>query len=112
MRRMALATLCCGALFATPAVSHDIDLKQKARELGVAIGNHYTCIAKDEKALARADSEAMYDMILFQFGHELAYVYAVAVGYGAGMDKSGFDCEKLTAHLAEVKGKMGLGRAQ
>jgi hypothetical protein len=109
MRQNLLTALCFSAVFTTSAIAHEVDLKGKARELGISVGHSYICTPEDKRALARADSEAIFDMILFEINHEHAYTYAVAVGYGAGMDKKDIDCDKTAASVAEVKSKMGLG---
>jgi len=109
LRHSTTAALCLGVILATPAIADDINLKADARELGIAVGQSYVCTDADKRAMARADSETMYDMILFGTDHEHAYIYAVAVGYGAAGKKEDVDCEKLAARLAGVRSKMGLG---
>ena len=109
LRHPTAAALCLGVILATPAIADDINLKEDARELGMAVGQSYVCTDADKRAMARADSEAIYDVILFGTDHEHAYIYAVAVGYGAARNKKDIDCEELATRLAGVRSKMGLG---
>jgi len=106
------AALYLGAAFAMPATADTVKLKEDARELGISVGQAYVCTPDDQKAMARADSEAIYDTILFGIDHEHAYIYAVAVGYGAATQKSDIDCKQIAARLSGVRSKMGLGEAE
>jgi hypothetical protein len=54
----------------------------------------------------------MFDTILDIDGHELAFVFAVGIGYGAASDKTGLDCAKLIERVNAVKAAMGLGGAK
>ena len=103
---------CFGAVLATSALAHDDDIVSKARQLGIAVGKTYVCAPAENHNNDRADFEEMFDMILDVDGHEVAFVFAVGIGYGAASDQTGLDCAKLTKHVAEVKAEMGLGRVK
>jgi len=107
---LAFLILCSG--LALPAVAHDKNMTQKVRDLGIAVGNSFTCIKADQKESQLVFSEALFDAILFDLGHAQAYVYAVAVGHGAGMKDHGVDCSALDAELASFKAKIGMGTTQ
>jgi hypothetical protein len=99
MDRALLVTLCLAFFLAlsvsTPAIAHDEDMVKKGRELGLAVGNAYACAGADEKAAFKADSEAIYALILHDLGPSYAYLYAVSVGFGASLPVSELDCEML-----------------
>lgn len=97
------------ALLATSAMAHDDGLTEKARQLGIAVGKTYSCLPKEERADAQADFEEMFDMIHHVDGHELAFVFAVAIGYGAASEKTEADCTELPKLVNAVKAQMGLG---
>jgi hypothetical protein len=109
MYKRYLVTLCAGAFLASAASAHEVNLKTEARELGIAVGQDYTCTAEDGREIARADSEEMFDSILFDIDREHAYIYAVGVGFGAASDAADVDCEGISANLKNVKAKFGLG---
>ena len=92
----------------TSAMAHDDNLVSKVRHLGIAVGKTYICAPVENRANARADFEEMFDMILDVDGHEIAFVFAVGIGYGAASDQTGLDCAKLTEHVNAVKTEMGL----
>jgi hypothetical protein len=93
-------------------MAHDDDLVSKARQLGIAVGKTYVCAPADNRPNARADFEDMFDRILHVEGHQVAFVFAVGIGYGAASDQAGLDCAKLTEHVNAVKAEMGLGGAK
>lgn len=105
-----LAAFCClGAVLATSAVAHDENLIPKVRQLGIAVGKAYVCTPLGDRDYARADFEEMFDTILKIDGHELAFVFAVGIGYGAATDQTGLDCKQLIERVNAVKAEMGLG---
>lgn len=110
--RSIAAALWLGAVLVMPVTADTVKLKEDARELGISVGQAYVCTPDDKKAMARGDSEAIYDTILFGIDHEHAYIYAVAVGYGAATKKSDIDCKKIAARLSGVRSKMGLGETE
>jgi hypothetical protein len=112
MIRTLASSLCFGAVLTTSAMAHDDDLVSKARQLGIATGQTYVCGPAENRANARADFEDMFDRILRVDGHEVAFVFAVGIGYGAASDQAGLDCAKLTEHVNAVKAEMGLGGAK
>lgn len=109
MIRNLLVLFCCGVLLATSATAHDENLVPRVRQLGIAVGKAYVCAPVEDRSHARADFEEMFDRILETDGHELAFVFAVGIGYGAASDKTGLDCERLIEQVNAVKSKMGLG---
>ena len=111
-RHFTAAALGLGVLLAMPAIADDINLKQDARELGVAVGQNYACTPENDRAAARAESEAIYDLILFGIDHEHAYIYAVAVGYGAAANRDDIECETIDARLGVVRSRMQLEGAE
>ena len=96
-------------IVATSAMAHDESLIPKVRQLGIAVGQAYACGPREHRSYTRADFEEMFDTILDVDGQELAFVFAVAIGYGAASDPTGLDCAQLTKHLDAVKAEMGLG---
>ena len=92
----------------TSAMAHDLDITNKARQLGIAVGKTYSCVPTEERPIALADAEEMFDMIYFADGHEVAFVFAVGIGYGAGSEKNETDCTDLVEHVNAVKVEMGL----
>ena len=112
LRHSTSAVFCLGVFLAIPALADDVNLKEDARELGITVGQNYACTPDDNRAMARAESESIYDVILFGIDHEHAYIYAVAVGYGAAMKKDDIDCENLDARLAVVRSRMQLEGAE
>jgi len=112
MIRNLLVLFCCAAVLPTSAIAHDEELVPKVRQLGIAVGKAYVCAPVEDRAYARADFEEMFDTILDVDGHELAFVFAVGIGYGAASDKAGLDCAKLIERVNAVKARMGLGGAQ
>ena len=109
IRTLALS-FCFYAVLMTSALAHDDDLVSKVRQLGIAVGKTYICAPAENRDNARADFEEMFDMILDVDGHELAFVFAVGIGYGAASDQTETDCAKLNEHVNAVKAEMGLGR--
>jgi hypothetical protein len=109
MIRILTTSICFGAVLATSAAAHDDDVVSKARQLGIATGKTYVCAPAEARPDARADFEEMFDRILHVDGHEVAFVFAVGIGYGAASDQTGLDCAKLTEHVNTVKAEMGLG---
>jgi hypothetical protein len=98
-----------GALIATQAMAHDDGTTESARQLGLAVGKTYTCLPEAERPEARADFEEMFDIILYADGNEIAFVFAVAIGYGAASEKTEADCTELLEHVNAVKAEMRLG---
>lgn len=80
----------------------------KARQLGVAVGKTYGCVAEDNREAARAEFEDMFDMIYDLDGKELAFAFAVGIGYGAATDKAAVDCDTLLPLVNEAKAEFGL----
>ena len=107
MIRILAACFC--AVLTTSALAHDDDFISKVRQLGIAVGKTYVCAPVENRANARTDFEEMFDMILDVDGHEVAFVFAVGIGYGAASDQTGLDCTKLTEHVNTVKAEMGIG---
>jgi len=89
-------------------MAHDEEIISKARQLGIAVGKTYVCAPLEKRPAARIDFEDMFDLILAKDGHEVAFVFAVGIGYGAASDQTGLDCAKLTEHVNSVKTRMGL----
>jgi len=108
MIRTLTASFCLSAVLATSAMAHDDPLTAKARQLGIAVGKTYVCAPLENRPGARADFERMFDTILVENGHELAFVFAVGIGFGAASDHAELDCATLTKHVNAVKAKMGL----
>ena len=108
MNRTLILSLCFGALCATPSLAHDEDTIAKARHLGIAVGKTYSCIAEESRAAARAEFEDMFDMIYELDGKELAFVFAVGIGYGAAMEDEAANCETLLPLVNDVKAEFGL----
>lgn len=109
MMRTLTLSIGFGALLATHVMAHDNGITDKARQLGLAVGKTYTCLPEAERPEARADFEEMFDMIHHIDGNEIAFVFAVAIGYGAASEKTETDCTELLEHVNAVKGDMGLG---
>ncbi len=109
MTRTMILSMCLSALLATSAMSHDDGTTEKARHLGIAIGKTYTCTPEADRPVARADFEEMFDMIYHTDGNEIAFVFAVAIGYGAASDVTEAECTELLEHVTAVKAEMGLG---
>lgn len=109
MLRPTMISVFVAGAFATSAAADEVNYDAKVRQLGIAVGKAHSCAEAEARPLLRDDSETIYDLILFELGHELAYIFAVGVGYGAASSLEGVDCAKLTAHVNEVKAKMGLG---
>lgn len=104
----AVAALCLGALTAPMAAAHDPthpDHKDKARHLGHAIGQAYVCTPEEGKAAAREQAKMVYATIVADVGAEVAYSYALAVGYSAGQPAVA-DCAKVLAHVDSVMESM------
>ena len=116
MKKAVLWGMCLGALGASGALAqhagHGIDLRHGARELGVMVGAAYVCTPDDRKPAARGESETMFDMILAEAGHEVAYLFAVSVGYGAGTGVEDGNCDAILDYVSGVKTRMFLGGAQ
>ena len=112
MNRILASLFCCAAIDATSAMAYDESLVPKARRLGIAVGKAYVCAPLEHRAHDRADFEEMFDSILEIDGQELAFVFAVGIGYGAASDKAGLDCAKLTKQVDAVKAELGLGRVK
>ena len=108
MNRTILVALCLGLCVSTSALAHDEDVIKKSRELGLSVGNAYSCADAEDKAAFKADSEAIYALILHDLGPSYAYVYAVSVGYGASLDVSELDCVKLAEQWSGNRSKFGL----
>jgi hypothetical protein len=96
------------ATAATAQQVNDEAIVFKYRDLGIAVGNGYTCVSGNQKTLARVHSEMLFEMIMEEIGYPTAYEYAVAVGYGAGMDPARFDCAKVLPELSRIKQRLGL----
>ena len=47
-------------------------------------------------------------MTLEELGPELAYIYAVGVGFGAAVEAGKLDCPKLATHWTDMKVKFGM----
>ncbi len=109
MMRTLLLSLGIGGLIASSAVAQDGGVKEKARHLGLAVGKTYTCVPEEDRGDARAEFEEMFDQIYAVDGHEVAFVFAVAIGYGAASEKAENDCSELLAHVNAVKAEMGFG---
>lgn len=109
MIRTFTLSLCASAVLATPSLAHDDGITEKVRHLGIATGKTYACTPESERAVARADAEEMFDMIHHMDGRELAFVFAVAVGYGAASEKTDADCTELLPLVNAAKADMGLG---
>ena len=50
----------------------------------------------------------MFDMIYELDGKELAFVFAVGIGYGAAMEDEAANCETLLPLVNDVKAEFGL----
>jgi hypothetical protein len=111
MRSLTFSTA-LGMLLVTSAMAHDDGITNKARQLGLAVGKTYTCLSEKDRPEARADFEEMFDMIYHIDGNEVAFAFAVAIGYGAASDKKETDCAELLTHVNAVKAEMGLGGAK
>ena len=108
MNRTLILSLCFGALCAMPSLAHEDDTEAKARHLGIAVGKTYNCIAEENRAAARAEFEDMFDMIYELDGKELAFIFAVGIGYGAAQDDDAADCETLLPLVNNAKAEFGL----
>jgi hypothetical protein len=100
------------ALLATSAIAHDDSVIKKARQLGIAVGKTYTCLPEEDRAAAQSNFEEMFDMIHHVDGHELAFVFAVAIGYGSASDITEPDCTELPNLVHAVSAEMGLGSSK
>lgn len=104
-----MAVACMAVASAAPALAHDDDEhKEKARRIGLAVGKAYACSEGAEKAKLKSDSEDLYDTVLFDAGHEVAYIYAVGVGFGAAKQDPAADCAKLQAHVDSLMKQIGV----
>ena len=113
MNRTVIVALCLGLGVSTSALASDVDTIDKdvikqSRSLGLSVGNAYACADADDKAAFKADSEAIYALILHDIGPSYAYVYAVSVGFGASPDVSDLDCVKLAEQWSGNRSKFGL----
>jgi hypothetical protein len=108
MNRTLILSICFGALCAAPSFAHDEDTITKARHLGISVGKTYSCIAEENRAAARAEFEDMFDMIYDLDGKELAFVFAVGIGYGAAQEHDAVDCENLLPLVNDAKAEFGL----
>lgn len=111
MIRTVAVSIFAGTLLATSAFAHDDGITEKVRHLGISIGKTYACHSEEDRAEARADAEEMFDRIYVVDGHELAFVFAVGVGYGAASEKIDANCAELLPLVKAVKADMGLGGA-
>lgn len=113
MTKAIFSALCASALLTTTAVAqqsgHGIDLKNGARELGVMVGSAYACTPDARKPAARDEAETMFDIILLEAGHEVAYQFAVSVGYGAGGGTADVQCDAVIEWVTDVKTDMFMG---
>ena len=112
MTRSLSLSICLSALLATSAMAHDDGKTEQARHLGMAIGKTYTCMPEADRPVARADFEEMFDMIYHTDGNEIAFVFAVAIGYGAASDVTEAQCTELLEHVTAVKTELGLGETE
>lgn len=108
MKRTIALSLSMSMLLATTALAHDDGLTEKVRHFGIAVGKTYSCYPEEDRAVARADMEEMFDMIHHTDGNEMAFVFAVGVGYGAASEKTDTDCTELLTHVKAAKAEMGL----
>src|SRR5210317_1392952 len=112
MRQTIALSFCASAFLATSGLAHDDGITEKVRHLGIAAGKTYACYPEEDRDEARADIEEMFDMIHHMDGRDLAFVFAVGVGYGAASEKADSDCTELLTHVKAVKAEMGLGGAE
>ena len=108
MNRTVLAALMLSFCVSMPAFGHVVDMAQKVRAFGISAGNAYVCVAAEDKATFKAESEFIYAMTLDELGPELAYIYAVSVGFGAAVDGGKLDCKKLATHWTDMKVEFGM----
>lgn len=109
MLRTMMATALVGLALAPPVGAQGTDMKKWARDLGIAVGETYVCTEGAEKAETQILSEAIFDTINFEASHEIAYIYAVGVGYGAALERENRDCDALKAHVEKLKAHMNMG---
>src|SRR6056297_849698 len=103
---LAVAALC----LALPAAAQDAEdaaaeMETKTRDVGIAVGKAYGCLADDDTRRERLKlgSKAIYTMILQDLGSDLAYAFATSAGYGAGLPRDDADCEALAERWEAIK---------
>ena len=111
MKSAMILALCLGTASAAQAQGsgHGIDLGQGARELGLMVGAAYVCTPDERKPAARNEAESMFDMILYETGHEVAYLFAVSMGYGAGIEAEDIKCDAVLDYVGGIKQDMFTG---
>jgi hypothetical protein len=110
--RIIALSLCFGASLATSVFAHDEGVNDKARHLGIAVGKTFACHPEVGRSAARADFEEMFDMIYHTDGNEIAFVFAVAIGYGAASDVTEAECAELMPLVDAAKAELGLGGSE
>ncbi|MEM6932545.1 MAG: hypothetical protein AAF526_03065 [Pseudomonadota bacterium] len=93
-------------MMAQHAAAQDADaLEAQTREVGVAVGQAYTCLADTDERRERMKlaSKAIYNMIVHDLGSDMAYAFATSAGFGAGKPRDDARCKELAERWEAIK---------
>ncbi|MEM1313458.1 MAG: hypothetical protein AAGI51_02820 [Pseudomonadota bacterium] len=108
LKRMFAAALGASVLAgaAAPALAQDAEeavIVQKIRAMAVGVGNAYACTSEESRDLFREESHHLFDLIVQDAGSDVAFIYAVGLGYGAAAPADVIDCERMLGHWETIR---------
>lgn len=87
-------------------------MREKVRALGIGIGNAYVCTEEADRAEFKEEAQYLFDLILQDVGSDMAYIYAVGLGYGSSVSIDKLDCPDMLQQWQEIREDHELARAE
>lgn len=84
------------------------DETTKVGKFGKGVGQAYICADESARPEMIEDMRLIFNFVSQDMGTDAAFLYAIALGFGAGETADGLDCDKLLAKWGEVREEFDL----
>ncbi|MEM6421175.1 MAG: hypothetical protein AAF698_01205 [Pseudomonadota bacterium] len=109
---IAAAILVAGSAAAQSEGAAFEEMRDKTRDLGIAMGNIYACADEDAaRAQMRDDANFIFDLLLKDAGSDMAFVFAVNAGAGTAASADTLDCAALKETHSQILEEFGIEEA-
>jgi len=100
-----LLTLSSGAVQAQEDIVGSLTAGEttKVGTFGKGVGQAYICADESARPEMIEDMRLIFNFVSQDMGTDSAFLYAIALGFGAGETAEGLDCGKLLTKWAEVR---------
>jgi hypothetical protein len=80
----------------------------KVGKFGKGVGQAYICADESARPEMLEDIRLIFNFVSQDMGTDAAFLYAIALGFGAGETAAGHDCAKLLTKWGEVREEFDL----